>query len=401
MSYLMKILAAVLLLLLHPIPWALASEAGTWKLDDFEDGDLKAATGLSWFLIADDLAGGASETRLEIRPGGAARSRHALRLVGRLNGSRGWPFAGMWASLDGSGRSVDLGKFEGIRLRVKGPAKLQVGLRSGMDNFMAEISAGPEWKLVDVPFSTLVPLGKVPEGTRWDPSAVEVFGITTPQVPRGEERGDGKVDFQVDDIVLYGKGENPAPVASGATGSVSTVPFAPLASIPKEGWIELATDPTGDGKMPLLPDATRLETIPSSPDGLLWVRITLREPPHDRWLGMNLVLDVDGDSANGKAWWGANKSFKFDEVLTVWCFHVADGCQGYLGVAGADPPASGTLTGGRSLRFAIDKDRRAYILGVPRDVLHLERDDFRLVAAVGSALLFNDDVPGQGAASLR
>ena len=401
MNCLVKILTAVLLVLLHSIPWAIAEDARAWKLDDFEDGDLKAAPGLSWFQIADDLAGGASQVRLEVLPGGPAGSKHALRLAGRLDGSRGWPFAGAWASLDGSGRSVDLGKFEGIRLRVKGPARLQVGLRAGMNNFMAEVSAGPEWKVVEVPFTTLAPLGKVPEGTRWNPAAVEVFGITTPQTHKGEERGDGKIDFQVDDIVFYGKGEQrPAPVASGPTGPVSTVPFVPLDSIPKDGWIELATDPTGDGKMPTLPDATRLEAIPSTPDGFLWIRVTLREPPHDRWLGMNLVLDVDGDPANGKAWWGANNTFKFDQVLTVWCFHVADGCQGYIGVAGADQ-ASGSLAGGRSLRFAIDRDRRAYVLGVPRAALHLERDDFRLVTAVGSALLFNDDVPGQGAANLH
>ena len=402
MNCLVKILVAVLLVLLHSIPWVLGDEPGTWKLDDFEDGDLKAAPGLSWFLIADDLAGGASEVRLEVRPGGPAGSKRALRVIGRLNGSRDWPFAGAWASLDGSGRSVDLGKFEGVRLRVKGPATLQVCFREGMTNFMAPISAGPEWKLVEVPFVSLAPLGKVPEGTRWNPDAVQVFGITTPQVRRGEERGDGKVDFQVDDIVLYGRGGgNPSPVATGATGSVSTVPFAPLASIPASGWVELATDPTGDGKMPSLPDATRLEVIPSSPDGFLWVRVTLREPPHDRWLGMNLALDVDGDPANGSAWWGANNTFKFDEIVTVWCFHVAEGCQGFIGLAGADQAASGTFSAGvgGSLRFAIDKDRRAYVLGVPRNALHLKQDGLRLVAAVGSALLFNDDVPGQGAAT--
>jgi hypothetical protein len=297
---------------------------------------------------------------------------------------------------------VDLGRFEGIRLRVKGPARLQVGLRAGMTNFMAEIGAGPEWKLVEVPFATLVPQGKVPEGTKWDPAAVEVFGVTTPQMPRGEERGEGNVDFQVDDIVLYGRGKQRlAPVATGPAGPMSTVPFVPLASIPGSGWVEMATDPTGDGKMPSLPDAKRLETIRSSPDGFLWIRVTLNEAPHDRWLGMNLALDVDGDPANGKAWWGSNSTFKFDAVLTVWCFHVAEGCQGYIGLAGADQASTFIAGVGRRLKFAIDRERRAYILGVPRDALQLGRDDFRLVAAVGSALLFNDDVPGQGAAILH
>jgi hypothetical protein len=287
---------------------------------------------------------------------------------------------------------------------VKGPAKLQVGIRSGNINFMADVEAGAEWKLVDVPFSSLVPMGKVPEGTKWSPDAVEVFGITTPQLPHGSERGDGKVMFEADDVSLYGPSSGKLePVASGPAGPIAVVPFTPLASIPTSGWIELATDPERDGKIPSLPDATRLEAVPSSADGFLWVRVTLREPPHDRWIGMNVVLDEDGDPSNGYAWWGANKEFKFDQVVTVWCLRTAEGCQGYIGLANADQAASGNfiMGGGSRLRFAIDPARRAYVVGIPRDLLNLKKDEFRLVAAVGSALLFGDDVPGQGAALLH
>ena len=120
-------------------------------------------------------------------------------------------------------------------------------------------------------------------------------------------------------------------------------------------------------------------------------------------MGLNVALDVDGDPADGFAWWGANSAFKFDQLVTVWCFRVADGCEGFIGLADADQVASGTYVagGGRSLRFAIDRGRRAFVVGIPRDSLRLKNGDLRLVAAVGSALLFNDDVPGQGAATLR
>lgn len=403
MNCLMKALLALLLLFLQASYALFAAEVGTWKLDDFEDADLKAASGLSWFLLADDIGGGASQARLEIHSGGAAGSKRALRLSGKLDGSRGWPFAGTWVNLERAGRSVDVSMFQGIRLRLKGPARLQVGIRRGNINFMAAVDAGAEWKLIDVPFASLVPLGKVPEGTKWDPSAVEVLGITTPQVPRGSERGDGKVMFEVDDVSLYGPGTGKLePIATGPAGSVAVVPFTPLASIPARGWVELATDPERDGKIPTLPDATRLEAIPASPDGFLWVRVTLREVPHDRWMGMNVVLDEDGDPANGYAWWGANKAFKFDQVVTVWCLREAQGCQGYIGLADADQAAAGTFIagGGGRLRFAIDPTRRAYVVGIPRDLLNLKQE-VRLVAAVGSALLFGDDVPGQGAATLR
>ena len=118
---------------------------------------------------------------------------------------------------------------------------------------------------------------------------------------------------------------------------------------------------------------------------------------------VNLALDVDGDPANGFAWWGANTAFKFDRLVTVWCFRVADGCQGYVGIADAAQVAARTFVagGGEKLRVAIDRDRRAFVVGVPRALLQLQGNEIRLVAAVGSAILYGDDVPGQGAATIR
>jgi hypothetical protein len=167
------------------------------------------------------------------------------------------------------------------------------------------------------------------------------------------------------------------------------VPFAKPSTIPSSGWTHIASDPERDGKTTSLPDATRLEVIPSTADKMIWVRVTLREAPNDRWIGINLAFDVDADPANGYAWWGANTAFKFDRIVTVWCFRVADGCQGYIGMSDAAQAASGIFVagGGKHLRFAIDRDRRALILGVPRNLLGLSSADIRLVAAVGSALV--------------
>ena len=60
MNCLVKVLLGLLVVLLPTSYRVFGGESATWKLDDFEDGDLKAASGLSWFLLADDVAGGAS-----------------------------------------------------------------------------------------------------------------------------------------------------------------------------------------------------------------------------------------------------------------------------------------------------------------------------------------------------
>ena len=404
LKFAVKAVVVLLLTLMLSAPLVSGVEAKTWVLDDFEDGDLKAAAGLSWFLLADDLMGGATEARLEVRPGGPSASRHTLGLAGRLGAGKR-SFAGAWTSLDRTGRSVDLSAFEGIRLRVKTQRPLQVGLRGSFINYMADIEPGAGWRLVEIPFARLTPLGKVPEGTRWNPGKIENFGITTPQMPSAEDRPAEDFAVEVDDIIFYGPGKgSAAPKALQSPGTTFVLPFTPKAEIPSKGWIELATDPAGDGRQPSLPDATRLEAIPASADGFLWLRVTLREPPHGRWMGVNAVLDVDGDPANGKPWWGANTAFKFDRIVSVWCLSVEDGCEGMIGVADADQATTGVLSddnGSAGLKIAIDKERRAFVVGVPRDVLHLKADPVRMLVAVGSALSFNDDVPGEGAATLR
>jgi hypothetical protein len=401
MDCLLKTLLALLAAFLNAAcTCGLAAEPRTWTVDDFEDGDTRAASGWHWIVIADDLIGGASEVKLEVAKDGA---RRALRLAGRLDGSRSWAFAGAWVPLDRAGGMVSLAGFEGVRLSVKGSGKIQVGFRT-MTNFMAEVEAGPEWRQVEVPFRSLAPQGKVPEGTQWTGEGVTAFGVTTAQLPGDSGRSEGDVSFEIDDVVLYGKaaGKGP-PSPSGSPNGLGIAPFAPLASIPTAGWIDLGDDPARDGNMPALPDAMRLEAIPASADGMLWVRVTLREPPHGRWMGINLVLDTDGDPANGQPWWGANKGFNYDRVVTAWCWAVEGGCQGFIGLADAAQAAAGSFVAGgqRDLRLAIDRERRAFIVGVPRSDLRLGSAPVRLVAAVGSALLFADDVPGQGAASLR
>ena len=76
MATVVRFLKYILLLVAYALVSILQSQPQTWTLDDFEDGDLKAASGLSWIVIADDLGGGGTEARLEVTPGGRSPSKH-------------------------------------------------------------------------------------------------------------------------------------------------------------------------------------------------------------------------------------------------------------------------------------------------------------------------------------
>jgi hypothetical protein len=129
----------------------------------------------------------------------------------------------------------------------------------------------------------------------------------------------------------------------------------------------------------------------------VWFRIGLNDAPPLPWLGVNLAFDIDGDSGNGTPWWGANTAFQFDRLVTVWLFKTGLTYQGVAGTADAAAVAKGEfMTEGIDLQVALDRDSRAFLVGVPRSVVG-SGGPARFLAAVGSAMAHNDDVPDTGA----
>jgi hypothetical protein len=367
-------------------------DGGVWVLDDFQDGDRIAASGLGWTAVADDLTGGPSWTRLSVATAGPRSADRALRVAGHI--AKGG-FAGAWVALDGKARSTDIRSFAGLRLRVRGSGLLAAGFRGGPmpgTNYMSRFPANPGWVTVEVPFSELKPATKGPD---FDPGDVRFVGI---QVVRDQE---GPFEFWIDDVSLYGAtGSHPAgPVAAAGPSFVERLP-PPLADArPRARWEELARDPVGDGTRPGLPDAVALGVLRDDAHGLVWFRVQLAAAPAEGWAGLNLALDVDGDPSNGTAWWGKNTSFRFDRLVTAWITDNGAGYQGQLGIADASEVAGGIFANPRYgvPGYAVDRANHAFVVTVPRTALQGGPGPVRLVAAVGSSFMHNDDIPNEGA----
>src|SRR5262245_59658818 len=144
-------------------------------VDDFEDGDRRASSGLSWISISDDLIGGTSYADLEVTRA-ADGSRGALKVSGDAAADG---FAGAWVALDGRARATDVSDFAGLRLRVRGAGTLQVQLRAGAGagtNYAAPVEARGSWQSVDVPFESLAALraGSAP----FDAHTVRWLGVS-------------------------------------------------------------------------------------------------------------------------------------------------------------------------------------------------------------------------------
>ena len=165
------------------------------------------------------------------------------------------------------------------------------------------------------------------------------------------------------------------------------------AQILAEVWTVLSADPLEDGRDASLADAAQLAYRYDKQQDLLWFRVALFNKPNQEAFGVNLVFDTGGDDASKMNWWGANKAFKFDRLVTAWVTRRGDRYQGTIGV--------GDAAGSRAKRFnnlsqdnlqlRIEGD--SIIIGVKRTDI-TDKMKMNLIAAVGSNERWNDDIPG-------
>ena len=382
----MKLWLALLLVV------SLAPERQTWLFDDFESAEHVVAHGLSWIVLGDELLGGTSSLALETVS--HAESGHALGLSGRV-GEGPTAFTGAWAPLDGGSRPVDLRAFDALRFVARGAGNFQAGLRSGpataMANFMATFTPGPDWNTFEIPFESLSAIGPGAPAATFHPEEVHWLGITTAPGTTGS------FHLEIDDVALvaHGKAEPPSPISQPGPARTVRLAFSPA---PEDiVWRELARDPSGDGKKPLLPDAVTVGVMADGSGDRVWFRIGLHGEAPQSWLGLNLALDIDGNAENGTAWWGSNTSFHFDRLVSVWLFRTGETYEGVAGTADSAAVAKGVfMENGLDVQVTTERDPGAFLLSVPRSVLR-GSGETRFLVAVGSAMANNDDVPDSGA----
>jgi hypothetical protein len=255
------------------------------------------------------------------------------------------------------------------------------------------VTVRKDWSTIEIPFSRLRPQGKGVENERWDPREARWLGVeTVPGTP-------GPFAIEIDDVAFIGAteaGAAPIPDADEPPTNRSLIPddAATLVALP---WRELARDADGDGRSGL-PDARALFMATDPGGSLAWFRIDLKDAPPDNWIGVNVALDSDGDPANGPAWWGKNTAFHFDRMVTAWVFRVADHYEGMVGVASGDEVKAMRMTNQEEVHLAVDRGLKRVYIGVPRALVGGAGS--RAVAAVGSAMIFSDDLPNVGAALL-
>ncbi len=162
-------------------------------------------------------------------------------------------------------------------------------------------------------------------------------------------------------------------------------------------WQSLASDPSGDGLHPRLPDAKALSYAIDPATQFVWFKVDVYEPLPERFFGINIAFNTDEDpqSSTGMAWWGTNK-IKFHRLASAYLFDAGSYWQGVAGLSDAEGAGKMNMNNlSRDVKVALDRDHRAILVGVPRASLGTA-PTVRVIATVGSMMVNNDDIPNEG-----
>jgi len=164
-------------------------------------------------------------------------------------------------------------------------------------------------------------------------------------------------------------------------------------------WTVLAFDPKDDGRDPSLADAAQLSYSYDKPQDLLWFRVSLYGKPNEQAFGVNLVVDTGREDAAKMNWWGANKDFRFDKLVTAWVARRDGGYQGLIGVADAAGVKARNFNNLAQNNLQIRTEGDSIVIGLKRTDL-TNKMKMNLIAAVGSDGQWNDDIPNTRFATL-
>jgi len=148
-------------------------------------------------------------------------------------------------------------------------------------------------------------------------------------------------------------------------------------------WTVSAFDAKGNGRDPRLPDAAVLSYRYEKDADMLWFRIALYGTP-DNSTAVRMAVDTGSESSLHINWWGTNKDFRFDKLITI--------RSDLSGIADASGVTGGAFTNltKDNIQFRIEGD--SVVVGVKRTDL-MAKMKMSVIAAVGSGNEWNDDIP--------
>lgn len=158
-------------------------------VSDFEGGKIASRFGAGWTVSTDATMGGKSTANMAVVPGGAAGSKHSLRVTGNIAGGGPFAWAGAMFSPGATTFSpADLSSVRAISFWAKGDGRtyalLLFSAKNGVLPSVETFAAGPDWKQYIFPLAGFKGL---------DPQSVEAILFAAASDP-------GSFAFQIDGV---------------------------------------------------------------------------------------------------------------------------------------------------------------------------------------------------------
>src|SRR5262245_37868912 len=119
------------------------------------------------------------------------------------------------------------------------------------------------------------------------------------------------------------------------TALVCAICISSCVVVSAQVWTVIGAKAKGTALDPSLAEAAQLSYRYDKEQDLLTFRVTLYGTPNEQAFGVNLAFDTGSDDASKMNWWGANKAFKFDKLITAWVTRGDNGFEGTIGVGDA------------------------------------------------------------------
>ncbi len=161
----------------------------------------------------------------------------------------------------------------------------------------------------------------------------------------------------------------------------------------------ISFDGKGDGRDASAADVAQLSYRHDKEQDILWFRIALYGKANEQAFGVNLVIDTGGDEASKLNWWGGNKTFKFDKLVTAAVTRSDKGYAGTIGVTDAAGITQQRMNNLRQNNLQIRVEGDSILIGIKRTDI-TDKSKMNLLVAVGSKEQWNDEIPNVGSAIL-
>lgn len=157
-------------------------------------------------------------------------------------------------------------------------------------------------------------------------------------------------------------------------------------------WNVLAVDLMGDSRGGSAPDAAQLSYRYDKQQDVLWFRMALYGLPREDHFNVTVAIDSGAPGAEKVHWWGANKDFTFDRLVTASVTRANRGYRGTIGLANSAGIKAATVNNVLQTDANIRVEGDAVLFGIKRaDLTGVMQ--MSLTASVGFDQQVHDDVP--------